>query len=64
MKLTQKKIDALNVLVWVVLCIASLVAMMITEKNTYGFCSIFCLIWFLNEDREYKTKYPKKEDKE
>ena len=63
MKLTPKKKDALNSLLWAILTIANSIAILATEENVYGFLMLFCLIWFLNEDREYKQKYPdKKED--
>ena len=60
MKLTPKKKDALSCLWWAVLTIANVIAMLATEENVYGFMMLFCLIWFLNEDREYKQKYPEK----
>ena len=60
MKLTPKKKDALSCLLWVVLTIANGIAMLATEENVYGFLMLFSLIWFLNEDREYKQKYPEK----
>ena len=63
MNLTPKKKDALNSLLWAILTIANSIAILATEENVYGFLMLFCLIWFLNEDREYKQKYPdKKED--
>ena len=62
MKLTPKKKDALNCLLWVVLTIVNAIAMLATEENVYGFLMLFCLIWFLNEDREYKQKYPEKKE--
>lgn len=60
MKLTSKKKDALSCLLWVFLTIANGIAMLATEENVYGFLMLFSLIWFLNEDREYKQKYPEK----
>ena len=60
MKLTSKKEDALNCLLWAVLTIVNAIAMLTTEENVYGFLMLSCLIWFLNEDREYKQKYPEK----
>lgn len=60
MKPNKKKLDALHVVVWCLLTMASLVALMLTHKDAFGFCSLFCLIWFLHEDYEYKQKYPKK----
>ena len=60
MKLTPKKKDALICLLWVVLTIANGIAMLATEENVYGFLMLFSLIWFLNENREYKQKYPEK----
>ena len=62
MKLTPKKKDALNCLLWVVLTIVNAIAMLATEENVYGFLMLFSLIWFLNEDREYKQKYPEKKE--
>ena len=62
MKLTPKKKDALICLLWVVLTIANSIAMLATEENVYGFFMLFSLIWFLNEDREYKQKYPEKKE--
>lgn len=62
MKLNKKKLDALNVLLWCLLTMASLVALMLTHKDAFGFCSLFCLIWFLYKDHDYKQKYPKKEE--
>lgn len=62
MKLTLKKKDAICVAVWVILTAANLLALVMTEENTYGFLMLFCLIWFLNEDREYKQKYPEKKE--
>lgn len=62
MKLTPKKKDALICLLWVVLTIANGIAMLATEENVYGFLMLFSLIWFLNEDREYKQKYPEKKE--
>ena len=60
MKLTPRKKDALACLLWVALTIANGIAMLATEENVYGFLMLFSLIWFLNEDREYKQKYPEK----
>ena len=62
MKLTPKKKDALICLLWAVLTLANTIAMLTTEEHIYGFLMLFCLIWFLNEDREYKQKYPEKEE--
>lgn len=62
MKLTPKKKDALNCLLWAVLSIVNAIAMLTTEENVYGFLMLSCLIWFLNEDREYKQKYPEKKE--
>lgn len=62
MKLPKKKLAALNVLVWAVLCMLSLVALMLTERSAFGFTAIFTLIWFLYEDKEYKEKYPEKKE--
>ena len=62
MKLTPKKKDALNCLLWAVFTIANAIAMLTTEENVYGFLMLSCLIWFLNEDREYKQKYPEKKE--
>ena len=62
MKLTPKKKDALNCLLWVVFTIANGIAMLATEENVYGFLMLSSLIWFLNEDREYKQKYPEKKE--
>ena len=62
MKLTPKKKDALSCLLWVVLTIANSIAMLTTEENVYGFLMLFSLIWFLNENREYKQKYPEKKE--
>ena len=62
MKLTPKKKDALSCLLWAVLTIANGIAMLATEENIYGFLMLFSLIWFLNEDREYKQKYPEKKE--
>ena len=62
MKLTSKKGDALNCLLWAVLTIVNAIAMLTTEENVYGFLMLSCLIWFLNEDREYKQKYPEKKE--
>lgn len=60
MKLTSKTKDTINVAVWAILTAANLLALVMTEENTYGFMMIFCLVWFLNEDRGYKEKYPEK----
>ena len=62
MKLTPKKKDALNCLLWAVLSIVNAIAMLTTEENVYGFLMLSCLIWFLNEDREFKQKYPEKKE--
>ena len=62
MKLTSKKEDALNCLLWAVLTIVNAIAMLTTEENVYGFLMLSSLIWFLNEDREYKQKYPEKKE--
>ena len=62
MKLTSKKKDALSCLLWAVLTIVNTIAMLATEENVYGFLMLSCLIWFLNEDREYKQKYPEKKE--
>ena len=62
MKLTPKKKDALNCLLWAVITIVNAIAMLATEENVYGFLMLSCLIWFLNEDREYKQKYPEKKE--
>ena len=62
MKLTPKKKDALNCLLWAVLSIVNAIEMLTTEENVYGFLMLSCLIWFLNEDREYKQKYPEKKE--
>ena len=51
MNLYKKKLDALNGLLWCLLTMASLVALILTHKDAFGFCSLFCLIWFLYEDR-------------
>ena len=62
MKMTQKKWDAANVAFWAIFTAANLLALVMTEENVYGFLMLFYLIWFLNEDREYKQKYPEKKD--
>lgn len=62
MKLTPKKKDALICLLWVALTIANGIAMLATEEYVYGFLMLSSLIWFLNEDREYKQKYPEKKE--
>ena len=62
MKLTPKKKDALNCLLWATLTIVNAIAMLTTEENVYGFLMLSCLIWFLNENREYKQKYPEKKE--
>lgn len=62
MKLTPKKKDALSCLLWAILTIVNAIAMLTTEENVYGFLMLSCLIWFLNEDREYKQKYPEKKE--
>lgn len=62
MKLTPKKKDALSCLLWAALTIVNAIAMLATEENVYGFLTLFSLIWFLNEDREYKQKYPEKKE--
>lgn len=62
MKMTQKKKDALSCLLWAILTVANTIAMLATKENIYGFLMLFCLIWFLNEDREYKQKYPEKKE--
>lgn len=62
MKLTPKKKDALSCLLWAAFTIANTIAMLATKENIYGFLMLFCLIWFLNEDREYKEKYPEKKE--
>lgn len=62
MKLTPKKKDALNCFLWAVLTIVNAIAMLTTEENVYGFLMLSCLIWFLNEDRDYKQKYPEKKE--
>lgn len=62
MKMTQKIWDAVNVAFWAIFTAANLFALVMTEENVYGFLMLFCLIWFLNEDREYKQKYPEKKE--
>lgn len=62
MKLIPKKKDALNCLLWAVFTIVNAIAMLTTEENVYGFLMLSSLIWFLNEDREYKQKYPEKKE--
>ena len=62
MKMNQKKWDAVNVAFWAIFTAANLLALVMTEENVYGFLMLFCLIWFLNEDREYKQKYPEKKE--
>lgn len=62
MKLTPKKKDALSCLWWAVLTTANAIAMLATEEYVYGFLMLSCLIWFLNENREYKQKYPEKKE--
>lgn len=47
---------------WAVFTIANGIAMLATEENVYGFLMLFSLIWSLNEDREYKQKYPEKKE--
>ena len=47
---------------WAALTIVNAIAMLATEENVYGFLTLFSLIWFLNEDREYKQKYPEKKE--
>ena len=47
---------------WAVLTIANTIAMLTTEENVYGFLMLSCLIWFLNEDHEFKQKYPEKKE--
>ena len=62
MKLIPKKKDALICILWAILTIANGIAMLATEENGYGFLMLSCLIWFLNEDRGYKQKYPEKKE--
>lgn len=62
MKFDKKKRDALSAMVWAVLSIANLLALFLTRESVYGFLLLFCTIWFLNEDREYKEKYPEKKE--
>lgn len=63
MKFDKKKLrDAIICIVWAILTIVNLIALFCTEENVYGFLMLFCLIWFLNEDREYKQKYPEKKE--
>lgn len=62
MKLTPKKKDTISIVVWIILTMANMLALFFTENNLYGFLMLFCLIWFLNEDREYKEKYPEKKE--
>ena len=62
MKLTPKKKDALNCLLWAVIAIVNFIAMLSTEENVYGFLMLFSLIGFLSEAREYKQKYPEKKE--
>ena len=47
---------------WAILTIANGIAMSATVENVYGFLMLSSLIWFLNEDREYKQKYPEKKE--
>ena len=62
MKMNKKKRDAVNVTFWAIFTAANLLALVMTEENVYGFLMLFSLIWFLNEDREYKQKYPEKKE--
>lgn len=62
MKLTLKKKNAISVAVWAILTAVNLLALVMTEENIYGFLMLFCLIWFLSEDKEYKEKYPEKKE--
>lgn len=64
MKLNKKKLDELQVSVWALLTMACLVALLFTREDAFGFCSLFCLIWFLHDDREYKQKYPEKKEEQ
>lgn len=57
MGMDKKKRDALGCIMWAGLSVANLVALLLTRDDTYGFIMLFCLIWFLNEDREFKRKY-------
>lgn len=54
--------DAIVCIVWAVLTIANLITLFCTKESIYGFLMLFCTIWFLNEDREYKEKYPEKKE--
>lgn len=62
MKMTKKKWDALLCLVWAVVTFSCMVAYVVTLRSEYGFASVMSLIWFLNEDREFKQKYPEKKE--
>ena len=62
MKLNPKIKDAISVSVWAILTMANLIAHIWTQENTYGFLMLFCLVWFLFEDREYREKYPGKQE--
>ena len=62
MKLNLKIKDAISVAVWAILTMANLIALVWTKENIYGFLMLFCLVWFLSEDREYQEKYPEKKD--
>ena len=66
MKLTPKIKDAIIVVVWGFLTMLNLFALLVTSENVYGFLMLFSLVWFLEEDREYRQKYPeeKKENNE
>lgn len=61
MKNKRRILDAMQVVFWAFMCMLSLVLLLMTERSAYGFCSIFCLIWFLSEDYDYKKKYPDQE---
>lgn len=62
MKLTPKTKDTISIVVWIILTMANMLALFMTEDNLYGFLMIFCLVWFLSENREYKEKYPEKKE--
>ena len=62
MKLNLKIKDAISVAVWAILTMDNLIALVWTKENIYGFLMLFCLVWFLSEDRECQEKYPEKKD--
>lgn len=62
MKLTKKTRDAIGCIVWCSFTLICLVAQLFSEDYRLGFLMLFSLIMFLNEDKEYKERYPEKKE--